>query len=52
MELKTGMDWPPKEWAEALESVAHDKAWLNGGIAQRRQDDTVQPVMHPTQFNG
>ena len=53
MELKTGMDWPPKEWAEALDAVAHDKAWLTGGVAQRRSAaNAPQPVMHPTQFNG
>lgn len=54
MELKPGMDWPPKQWAPALDTVAHDRAWLIGDLKRLPKSDTAgsSPVSHRTQFNG
>jgi len=50
------MEWPPKEYAPALRTVKHDRAWLTGDIRTIKRDtigdDGPRPYETRAQYNG
>ncbi|MDY5785872.1 hypothetical protein [Corynebacterium sp.] len=52
MELTPGMEWPPKLYRPAQDTVEHDRAWLLGEPHHAEDDDRARPFTSRAQFNG